>query len=352
MPSSPNDQQDMTMLPALKSLLASDDVNIIAQKGGGNSVVYCVEVNGEKVAVKSYPPYAPGKRDRLAAEVMVYQFLNEHQVAHVPTLIHFSESQRLLVMEWIEGEIPQDYSMNEIMQAISFIESIAVLNAWPAAKQLPMAAEACLSLNIIIDQVAARLQRLLAVTDQEPELKQFLHQQFMPVFADCQQRARDGFAAANIDQNEELPVEKRSLIPADFGFHNTIRDTAGKLHFFDFDYFGWDDPVKLLVDILWHPKMQLTDDQQQRFISGVANVYREDDTFLTRFHHTLALFGLRWTLIFLNEFLPEFWQNRQHASVHASHADAKVSQLKRARDTLQRVQKIGLKYDIISETSI
>ncbi len=337
-------------MPAFKSLLAADDIRISERKGGGNSVVFCVELNGQKCAVKSYPPFAPGKRDRLAAEAMVYQFLNEHHVQSVPKLIKYNTDSRLLVMEWIEGDIPETYNQPEIEQAITFIESIANLNKLPESKKLPMAAEACLSLEIILNQVKARLTRLQSVAD--TELQQFLNNEFKPVLIECEQRAIEGYRVAHMSVDAQLPFEKRSLIPADFGFHNSILDDSGKLHFFDFDYFGWDDPVKLLVDILWHPKMTLTDAQQQRFISGIADVYRADNTFLARFKHTRALFGLRWTLIFLNEFLPEFWQNRQHAAVHLSQADAKVKQLKRARATLQQVQKIGSQYDIISETSI
>lgn len=323
----------------LKTLLDCQQVCVVSRSGGGNSVVYCVQADGEKLAVKSYPPFAPGKRDRLAAEVMVYQFLNAHDLACVPTLRTYSEADRLLVMDWIEGDIPAAYGANDIQQAIDFIAAVVKLNMDPAAKALPLAAEACLSLSTIILQVSQRLLRLQTATAHEPELKVFLEQEFIPVFLRCQELAIAGYQANGISAGAELPQEKRSLIPADFGFHNAMRDARGQLQFFDFDYFGWDDPVKLLADILWHPKMQLTSQQAQQFIDGLAAVYQHDDLFLPRFHHTLALFGLRWALIFLNEFLPEFWQNRQHAAVHASQAEAKISQLKRARTTLLNVQK-------------
>jgi hypothetical protein len=329
------------LLSDLQRILKTEQVEIVARKGGGNSVVFCVEANGTKMAVKSYPPYAPGKRDRLSAEVMVYQFLNEHKVASVPALKMFSEDNRLLMMDWIDGEIPNEYVDQDIDQAIHFLQSIANLNNIEAAKALPQAAEACLSLTTIIDQVAKRLQRLQLAAQHEPALMLFLQEEFIPMFIYCQQAAVDGYQQEGLSIDAELDESKRSLIPADFGFHNTIRDQAGKLYFFDFDYFGWDDPVKLLADILWHPKMQLSQQHRQRFISGVTKVYRNDPDFLTRFNHTLALFGLRWTLIYLNEFIPEFWQNRQHAAVHANHADAKVMQLNRARETLLNVQKIG-----------
>jgi hypothetical protein len=347
-----DDPQSEKLINVLMRLFARQDVNILAKSGGGNSVVYCVAAGGEKYAVKSYPPYAPGKRDRLASEVLVYQFLNQNQIASVPRLINFSEVDRLLVMEWIEGVTPETYTLNDIEQAIDFIEAIAALNHEPAAKEIPLAAEACLSLATLINQVTSRYERLEVNADHEPMLNDFLVNEFLPVFADCRQRAREGYMQARMNTELDLANDKRSLIPADFGFHNAMRDAAGRLHFFDFDYFGWDDPVKLLADILWHPKMQLNADEQHRFISGLTYVYRDDQTFAARFKLSLPLYGLRWTLIFLNEFLPEFWQNRQHASVHASHAEAKIKQLNRARATLQHVKNIGSQYAFITETSI
>ena len=352
MQSSQTEHQHAEMILTLRNLLGRQDVKILSRSGGGNSVVYCIDADGEKLAVKSYPPYAPGKRDRLAAEVMVYHFLNEQQLTSVPALIAFSEQYRLLVMSWIEGQIPEEYSLDDIEQAIDFIEAISLLNADPAAQQLPQAAEACLSLAVLINQISLRAERLQSAADAEPALKEFLTNEFFPAFRQCQQQARAGYYAAHMNPEAELPQEKRSLIPADFGFHNAMRDAGGRLHFFDFDYFGWDDPVKLLADILWHPKMHLSGQEQQRLISGLNYVYRDDLTFPSRFQLTLPLFGLRWVLIFLNEFLPEFWQNRQHAAVHANQAEAKITQLKRARATLLNVQKIGSQYELTSETSI
>src|SRR6187397_2424769 len=101
----------------LKTLLNCKDIQIITKKGGGNSVVFCVEADGKRYAVKSYPPYAPNQRDRLSAELMVYQFLNRHQVPAVPKLKTHCATNRWLVIDWIDGEIPARYSLEDIDQA-------------------------------------------------------------------------------------------------------------------------------------------------------------------------------------------------------------------------------------------
>jgi hypothetical protein len=351
MPYSAADHFSQTQLEALKKLLSCQQVRVLTHQGGGNSKVYCVEADGMPWAVKSYPLYAPNQRDRLAAELMTYQFLNQQNVPCVPRLKTASETERWLVMSWIEGVVPTKFLESDVDQAIQFLRVIASLNTLAAAKQLPQAAEACLSLTILINQVKRRLQRLLDVSPQEPELRHFLLNVFLPVFARCQQQAEDGYAEHAMDPDAELPQAKRSLIPADFGFHNSIRQDDGTLYFFDFDYFGWDDPVKLLADILWHPKMKLSDAQKNYFIAGLQAIYKSDPQFVLRFNFTKALFGLRWVLILLNEFIPEYWQNRQHANAAQDQAAAKALQLMRANELLLNVKK-GFTHGYADTTSL
>ena len=47
-------------------------------------------------------------------------------------------------------------------------------------------------------------------------------------------------------------LDKKLLIasPSDFGFHN-MRYNKNKLFFFDFEYFGLDDPCKLFLDFVF-----------------------------------------------------------------------------------------------------
>jgi len=257
----------------LKHLLAADDVQILAQDNGGNSKVFCAKANEKKWAIKSYPPYAPNQRDRLAAESIAYQFLNQYKINAVPTFKAVCESERWLIIDWIDGQLPNTYSDHDIQQAIEFIRQVAALNHLPEAKELPSAAEACLSLDIIINQITKRLERLESFAENEPLLTAFLKNEFTPLFDQRCTEAIAGYLQHQIDPKINLSLNLQSLIPADFGFHNALRDQEGKLYFFDFDYFGWDDPVKLLADILWHPKMKLSVTQKQHFIDGIANVY-------------------------------------------------------------------------------
>lgn len=339
-------------LATLRTLLDCQNLNIIAKQGGGNSKVYCAEADGKKWAVKSYPPYAPNQRDRLATECLVYQFLNQQHIPSVPFLKGYSTTERWLIIDWISGEIPNQYTSSDIDQAITFLGNIAKLNTSPEAIALPLAAEPCISLEVLLNQIKQRFQRLMTLPEKEPELTDFLINQFQPVFEKCEQLALQGYYKNTISPSSELAQAKRSLIPADFGFHNSLRNPEGQLYFFDFDYFGWDDPVKLLADILWHPKMNLSDAQKKQFVKGIASVYHADSLFLARFYYTWSLFGLRWVLILLNEFIPAFWQNRQHANANQNQVEAKCTQLARAKELLITVQQMGCPYEITHTTII
>src|SRR6202040_3710161 len=118
-----------------------------------------------------------------------------------------------------------------------------------------------------------RFSALHAHCDQEPDLAHFLNGSFTPLLEHHVNGAKGKMAAAGLDFAATLPQEKRSLVPSDFGFHNSLRRMDGTLAFVDFEYFGWDDPVKLTADILLHPGMSLGDAQRARLRLGAGRLY-------------------------------------------------------------------------------
>ena len=134
-----------------------------------------------------------------------------------------------------------------------------------------------------------------------------------------------------------IPERERTLSPSDFGFHNARRREDGSLVFLDFEYFGWDDPAKLTADILMHPGMALSAEEDEQFRRGLADVYREDEIYGARLSALWPLFGLRWCLILLNEFLPERWFRRAYADGGRDLETAQVQQLDKSAAMLRRV---------------
>ena len=92
--------------------------------------------------------------------------------------------------------------------------------------------------------------------------------------------------------------------------------------------------MKLTADILLHPGWPLPPRQHRRFRQAALHLYGRDGAFAERLRAYLPLFGLRWVLILLNEFIPERWQRRVLAGDTGSWAEAKARQLSRAREFL------------------
>ena len=127
------------------------------------------------------------------------------------------------------------------------------------------------------------------------------------------------------------------LSPSDFGFHNSIKLKDGRIQFIDFDYFGWDDPVKLTADFIWHPAMNLNKGLKDRWQKAMLEIFKDDKSFEDRLKAALPLYGLRWALIVLNEFLPEFKDRRKEAG------DSELYDIQKARQI--QLEKAHRYYD-------
>ena len=141
--------------------------------------------------------------------------------------------------------------------------------------------------------------------------------------------------------SEKISYDFLILSPSDFGGHNAIRDKSNQTTFIDFEYFGWDDPVKLVSDFYWHPGMNLSPELQEYWINSTKNIFKNDVTFEPRLIAYLPLFALRWCLILLNEYLPDRYDKRKHTK-NKCEEDVKSilsSQLKKSRTILNQVIK-------------
>ncbi len=296
---------------------------LVLCKSGRNSRVYKVVCGDAVYALKSYPPQEADTRDRFGTEIRALQFYAAHDNPYTARLLAVQPGVAL--MQWMAGEVPLAPDMKDMDQALDFIARTHAARA--NGEGFGLAAEPCLCGADLYRHITQRLEKLRGL----PELHDFLTQEIAPLL----QRARHH--AENSDFATPLAMAQRSLIPADFGFHNALKSADGHLAFIDFEYFGWDDPVRLTADFLLHPGIALDEARRDRFLQGMGDIYREDGQFEARLSHLLPLYGLRWVLILLNEFLPERWQARVFAGESGLWQEIKAAQLKKARMAADKV---------------
>ena len=336
------DDLSETQQKAIRSL-AADYVTTpfsLEQIGGGrNSRIYRLAgTTGVAYAIKIYFRQEGDPRDRLGTEFKSLKFLWDNGLRNIPQPIQICREAEIALYEFVEGDkiSPASIGESEIDAAIDFALSLQNLRVYPEARKLNPASEAFFSVEAIYQNIQQRLTRLIEGQKEqgrEPALEQFLEQDLLPSMKQIAQQSQ-----ALTDWKAELPEEHRILSPSDFGFHNAIR--RDRLVFVDFEYFGWDDPAKLISDFMLHPAMQLSDALARRFAEAViGHLTRHFDMPLrTRVKAVYPLFGLKWCLICLNEFLPEHRMRRQFAAGSVRNWEhIRAEQLSKAKQILSRI---------------
>ena len=129
------------------------------------------------------------------------------------------------------------------------------------------------------------------------------------------------------------------MSPSDYGFHNALRQDNGELVFLDFEYFGWDDPAKMISDFLLHPARMIDFSLKQQFFSEILAGFSENKTLSTRVKIVYPLFGIKWCLILLNEFIPEQLLRRGFADINPiDKRERQAQQLAKAKQMLTQIK--------------
>lgn len=311
-------------------------------RGGGNNRLHrVVAADGTALALKSYLRDADDRRDRLGTEFAALRFLAAQGAVEVPPAVASDPESGHALYGWVAGEAVGLPAIADIEAAAAFAARLKQFKGISGAKTLPQASEACLGAFDLVSQVEARFTRLLGAAAPRGALQRFLLQEMRPALDRHICAARLAYDAAGLDFAAPLGPEFRTLSPSDFGFHNALRDASGRLVFLDFEYFGWDDPVKLTADFLWHPGMALEAKLRRHFTALMVNLFRDDPHFRVRLGALYPLYGLRWTAIVLNEFLPERWRRRVFAGLGGGPTDRLAilsRQLARAQGLVRRLE--------------
>lgn len=294
--------------------------------GGANNRVYQIQTRAGAFAMKSYGPL--DDRDRLGHEFDGLRFLKSSGIGRaLPDALAVDRVERCALYEWIEGTPALEHDPADIVATLELMAAMHAARLDGGAAALPEATEAVLRPGDLERQITLRLERLAEVAPAEPELAEFLADEVRPEF---ERRV----AHYRLGGFETLPAARRTLSPSDFGFHNALRRPDRTLCFLDFEYFGWDDPVKLVSDFLLHPGMTLSGPEKEDFLEGARALYAADADFSARASACFPLYGIRWVLIILNEFLPQLWARRAFSGKGGDWEGAKRAQLRKARAKL------------------
>ena len=346
MSSTPQIETDAKIIRSVAAELLKGEVAALERIGGGrNSRVFRVEApQSRSYAMKVYYRHDTDARDRLGTEFGAFSFLWQCGLRQVPQPIVADPKRGCAIYEFVEGErfSGNQVAARDIDEATDLICTLKSLRAHPESQKFGPASEASFSINGIVENVRQRQRRLCGAQTTPAALSalnSFLSGEFAPAFGKIQQWSLAHIQPAQIRNDQEIPVSERTLSPSDFGFHNALRRRGGPIVFLDFEYFGWDDPAKLVSDFLLHPAMEISTELKRRLASRVLDGFAENRQLKPRIEAVYPLFGLKWCLIILNEFLPADLQRREFAQrAELDREEVQMKQLEKARRMLGRLQ--------------
>jgi hypothetical protein len=312
-----------------------------ARSGGNNRVFRLQMAEGPPLALKHYPSDG---RDRLGQEYDALSFLAGHGITSTPRPVAKDADAFCALYQWFDGEAaalrPQG---DDADQLADFLIALQELRDAEGAQNLRNASASIFSPEAAIAQYEQRLDGLRRASDDHPDLRAFMEDSLVPSTAVAIRQLRRRYAELGQDPAADLAPNHRALSPSDFGLHNALRAEDGRLRFIDFEYFGWDDPVKLVSDTAIHPGSDLPEASANHLIERLSRAFEAgDDSFAIRRDVLYPVFKGIWCLIVLNAYLPDSRSRRAMAAQGGDVTIRLAGQLDKARRLHQTIRPTDL----------
>lgn len=269
--------------------------------GQKNSTIYKIILkNKSNFVLKYYPDLIVDDRKRLITEFKAIKYLNLKKINNIPKVLKKNENLNLGYYTWLDGNTIENINYSSLRIVLNFVKKLKIISKKSKFDNKIYASEACLSIKEIIRQINKKLENLILIKYKNDNLQKIISNFLIPLNELITKKydylKNDKLFYKNINKSDMI------LNPSDFGFHNSLINNSNKFYFYDFEYFGWDDPVKLICDFYWHPGMNLSNKFKKYWLDESLKLFKDNNNFKERLKLSLPLYGFRWALIILNDF--------------------------------------------------
>lgn len=311
-------------------------------QGGANNVVARVEVDGRPLVAKLYFAHPGDPRDRLQTEFATLTFLWRNDVRCVPEPVAVDREHQTGIYEYVDGTnvAPGEVAWPDALQLADLLAAMWALRSDAEAARLPAASEAHFTVRAYLEAMERRLERVratLADVADGGNVLALVEDEVVPCACRLRRFVEERAASLSLDLDLELPVERRTLSPADFGFHNVLRRPDGRLAFLDFEYAGWDDPAVVLAQACIAPAVPLPREARLPLLRHLLDRFGDGGEIAARLRVLYPLVALKWSLIALNDFLPVSRERREFAST--GELGSRAGQIPKSRGLLREVDE-------------
>jgi thiamine kinase-like enzyme len=311
-------------------------LDVISLKHKGNNKLFKITIDGEENLLKEYSSIYNGQWERGGTEYFSLDYLWNRGFRDIPRPIRFYKNENIGIYSFNKGEIIDSESIGkeDIFNAVDFL--IRVHDLENEEKRLfSTACSACLCIQDYLDVIDKRLVNVVDYLFKEKG--DFPSRTFLQEVISKANDIKENFEMKSkyFDLKRTISLDEQVLTPADFGFHNILKDNKKKYTFLDFEYFGRDDPARQILDFIHHDKsVGIKRDLKELFLEDYFHKSKKKDI-EERIKILDPLVGMTWVLIPLNVLSNDYLKHIQFA--HGEIGNILNERLKKSRLKLENI---------------
>ncbi len=268
---------------------------------GRNNKVFLFKKKKEKIIIKEYKSNFSTEYSRFLTEKIFLEFLKKKKIYNIPKIIFFDEKKKIIHLTFIDGKPIRRVQKNHLISCLNFLKKINFKTTHNNFK-FQNASDACLNIDDHIKTCQVRISKLFKKHKNnnkiDKKILSFLKIEIIPSFKKINIEVNKKFSKAKMKKK----LNKNSLIlsPSDFGFHNIIYN-KNKLFFIDFEYAGWDDPLKIICDFFLNPDYTISKADKKFFLNKFIHIFGKKLLNADNLRLILKFHFLKWVCVILNQ---------------------------------------------------
>jgi|GEM_PF-1289525 len=267
---------------------------------GGNHRSFVIELNdNQKLFVKSSNHASIAN---LENEYYALKVLESNGITCIPKAMGFSGQNAFLLQNCVEGKKINKITNIHLLSIGNFIQQLDKVSIdFPFASQYRAKLnDYTTAIETRLEKINSGLKRLQSTYPDLIKIEKLIQKKVTPIKEFIFKKYNQQIKQNHLELEQKFPKNELILNPSDFGFHNIILSNDDRLFFIDFEYFGWDDKIKMVCDFIHHLGHNLNLEQKLYFLRLLKQRGFLSKTLIQRMELVIDLIGLEWVLIVLN----------------------------------------------------
>lgn len=284
--------------------------------GGFNNRIFRIDSSNDKSYILKW--YFKDDRNRLSREFSAFEYLRSQGELRLPIPYFKDNENNYAIYSFEKGKTKSGNELNkrdldEFLSFTLFLQNLDDNNVRQMFPDTIFATRSAKQFSEVILDKVNKFEDLVKTSDQNSDIARFAKN------TDVLRRV-DGYIELikkSYGQmfNEEIDLPSMRLSPVDFGPHNTIFKENGKICFIDFEYFGWDDPSKIVANFITHEgTWGISRDNLNYFIDSYQGNSNLSENIVKRVKMFIPLQSLNWISVLLWSFTPQKLELRKFAN--------------------------------------